>query len=307
MHSLLIVFFVVVLLLDTCAESYHDACVGVSVQQAARLRSYCCPKCCEKSSTPYPFGPVVFRHSRPTLTGCYAQLSWLDSQLRDRHALSRFQCDHAESLRQVLARIEEFKAFVQPWLQPTVEAHERKTAALAANDPRPSDPAEAAAASSAIAVVADAALDASTSMTDVPAAASAPAAAATGAYTSNPAAVSTPPVAPSSAAAASSPALSSSSSAHPPSSLSTALDSATRSLIKGCIRQGKKMGINFPELGALKKRYDQARAEAKNQQQQAAAAATAAADASPAAAAAPASVSRSAHPSPEREVLMIDE
>jgi hypothetical protein len=35
--------------------------------------------------------------------------------------------------------------------------------------------------------------------------------------------------------------------------------------LKGCIRQGKKIGINFPELTMLKRRYDQARQKKGNE------------------------------------------
>jgi len=44
---------------DTCDDWYHETCVGLNVQQAKKIKSYTCPRCCLAKNIPYPFGPTL--------------------------------------------------------------------------------------------------------------------------------------------------------------------------------------------------------------------------------------------------------
>jgi len=170
--------------------------VNLSIVDAQSLQRYHCPKCSEKKGVPYPFGPIIFRHARPTAAECHALLAWIDEQLQAKQAAQLLQCDNARPLRRVLVRIDEFKVRVAHWLVGRHDGDPTPAAASTAASP-PGEPAKSGPASE------------STS-------AAAPAAAA------------------SAAAASSAPV--------------PALDASELSLIKGFIRQGKKLGINFSEL-----------------------------------------------------------
>jgi len=183
---------------DHCDVWFHGECVNLSIADAQSLQRYHCPKCSEKKGVTYPFGPIIFRHARPTAAECHALLAWIDEQLQAKQAAQLLQCDNARPLRRVLARIDEFKARVSHWLVGRHDGDNTHAAAAASASP-PGEPAKSESASE------------SASATDHAAAAAVP----------TPAATSAP---------------------------LPALDASELSLIKGFIRQGKKLGINFSEL-----------------------------------------------------------
>ena len=181
---------------DHCDVWFHGECVNLSIADAQSLQRYHCPKCSEKKGVTYPFGPIIFRHARPTAAECHALLAWVDEQLQAKQAAQLLQCDNARPLRRVLARIDEFKARVSHWL---VGRHDGDNthAAAAASASSPGEPAKGESASESVSATGHAAA------APIPAATSAPL---------------------------------------------PALDASELSLIKGFIRQGKKLGINFSEL-----------------------------------------------------------
>ena len=43
---------------DQCDDWYHPACVGLTEQQANKIKKYICPRCCKRDGKPYPYGEV---------------------------------------------------------------------------------------------------------------------------------------------------------------------------------------------------------------------------------------------------------
>ena len=43
---------------DQCDDWYHPACVGLTEQQANKIKKYICPRCCKRDGKPYPHGEV---------------------------------------------------------------------------------------------------------------------------------------------------------------------------------------------------------------------------------------------------------
>jgi len=198
----------------SCGTWFHIDCVGVETSTLKQSRtSYTCPRCCAQKGETYPFGSIIYRHARPTLVACVSLHEWLNSELSSLCATELFKVDLVRTFRQLLARVDEFKLYIAPWITPNIKQENTTTASI-------------------------------TNTQSLPAA---PSSLSTGAITQ--------PIAPAG--------IPGSASVAPP---SPSPSPPSLAHLKGCIRQGKRLGIRLPELILLNKVYKARKRETEEAQ-----------------------------------------